>query len=73
MSWTSAGVDFNDADSSWHFYLSASARESKMLYELVSYLENNRYEYESSLYEYKFEDAGGLSVFIGTWKSAILF
>jgi|688.fasta_scaffold161799_6 hypothetical protein len=63
MSWTSCGVDFDCASSSWHFFLSASAGESKMLYDLVSYLENNRYEYESSLNEFKFENGGGAITF----------
>jgi hypothetical protein len=34
-----------------------------MLYDLVSYLENNRYEYESSLNEFKFENGGGAITF----------
>jgi hypothetical protein len=45
MSWTSAGIDFDDSSSQYRFILCASLEESKMLDDVISYLEKNGYDY----------------------------
>lgn len=59
MSWTSAGVDFNDASSQFRFILCVSREESKMLDDVISYLEKNGYDYTPD------KDFGNVSFFYG--------
>ena len=57
-SWTSGDCFRNDDGYTYH--LSASADNAGMMKDLVSYLEANRYDYDSSLDEVPFEEGGGI-------------